>query len=175
MSEADYTDNIEKIEDEFVVTKKGSHIKISQNSKKVRKEDLFEREKGYRCVRGKRVISEKKIYRWEIKVENDNNGKVDVYLGICPRDAIKEEAIVIGYLYDAKFGVKISTTQRSRTNYGLVCNSGDIVGILVNKIDNTLTFERNGKSMGVAFSNLPSVDFVLLVELWCNSSDITIM
>jgi hypothetical protein len=60
-----------------------------------------------------------------------------------------------GYVYDTgeKFHKAVDT--KNRIKYGPILKPGDIISIIVNFQLANLSFEVNGKNLGVAFENLP--------------------
>ena len=77
------------------------------------------------------------------------------------------------YGYDPKSnGFKFSGKNKQE-NYGDTCEVGDILSIIY-KADKTISFKRNKKDMGVAFSNAEG-PFYLAASIFRNATNLEII
>lgn len=45
------------------------------------------------------------------------------------------------------------------TKYGPTFTTGDVAGVWYNRVDHTITFTKNGRSLGIAFRGVPDLTY----------------
>ncbi|KAJ6243513.1 spry domain-containing socs box protein [Anaeramoeba flamelloides] len=146
--------------EKWTKSKKGTKIAITNSSRTV-KEELtltLNSEKGSTSVRGVTIFSDITIYFVQAKIDAIDFGffsRNRIYLGICKHDAEKESAGKIAWVFDIT-GKRIREPNSNRwITYGKIPKVGDIIGIVIDLINKTISYQINGEDMGIAFKNIP--------------------
>ena len=81
------------------------------------------------------------------------------------------EELSFGYHYDGKKYAESSTG----TPYGSTfAEGGDIIGCGINLTEATCFYTKNGKDLGIAFTNLPKEMFYPMVGFWRKNAEIIV-
>ncbi|KAJ3440575.1 heterogeneous nuclear ribonucleoprotein u family member [Anaeramoeba flamelloides] len=147
MSEADRT---EIVSDTFATEHKGSKIELSNNGQTAKLTGMYG-ENGWGTVRGSKLMSSGAIYRTDVTIDNLAFGS-RIRIGVCLSTSGKDATSAIGWYWDTK-SASIFSPNTSSTNYGETCKTGDEITIIVDLIDYKISFCKNEKDLGVAFSN----------------------
>ncbi|KAJ6242866.1 spry domain-containing socs box protein [Anaeramoeba flamelloides] len=147
MSEADST---ETVSDTFTTQHKGSKIALSNNDQTAKLTGMYG-ENGWGTVRGTKEMSSGSIYRTNLKIDSLTYGS-RIRVGVCESSSGKGATASIGWYWDTN-GASVSSPNNSYRNYGETCKTGDEITIIVDLIEYKISFWKNEKDLGVAFSN----------------------
>ncbi|KAJ3441971.1 e3 ubiquitin-protein ligase trim [Anaeramoeba flamelloides] len=158
---------IKRETDKWDKEKKGSAISL-YNLKKTAKCDRKNKgEMGSLTIKGTKILL-KGIHCFQIRID-DIVGPLDI--GVMPSRA-SGFPFKLGWVYDVYKGTKLHM-QVPDGKYGEKCKNGDIVTILINLVDHTLSFWKNETDFGVAFTEI-SPKIVLAISL-TKGSKVTIL
>lgn len=111
--------------------------------------------KGYGAVLGTGAVTCGVKY-WEVQLERAREGD-GVFVGVADEDVALDT-----HLFATRgvvWGFACATGHKFHTAieyYGEPCNDGDVVGVLLDMESNRLSFYVNGRTLGVAFTGIPS-------------------
>ncbi|KAJ3444638.1 spry domain containing socs box protein [Anaeramoeba flamelloides] len=126
---------------------------------------------GWALVKGKLIMTQG-IYRIRIKIDRHNSN--NLMIGVCQKDftGISYQSAQ-GWMYDSGSG-GTKWHSGTSTNYSQRCNQNDIVTVVVDMDKKEVSFERNGKDLGVAYTGIAS-EVVLAVDFATTTDIITIL
>ncbi|KAJ6251507.1 spry domain containing socs box protein [Anaeramoeba flamelloides] len=145
----------------------GSGMEISENWKTVTSK-YGGSKPGSATARSETIISKGQIYKFTVKVEENGSS---LAVGICEKNAPLDYPSRIGYLYEQM--ARKSKPNTKPEDYGLPYSKGDKIDIIVDLRLMKLSFELNDQTLGVAFTDLPDKEYVLLVTFY--SSKMTLL
>jgi len=105
---------------------------------------------GHGYVVMKQPVNNYSTY-WEIQLDRFLFHRCEV--GVCAKRALTTGGLdkTHAWLFDC-WGHKFYN--HTRQEYGMKMRTGDILGVMYNKLDRSLSFFENGRNMGVAFTNI---------------------
>lgn len=130
---------------------------------------------GWTTVVGNKIIPKNSECTWKINLVSNDNKEIDI--GICPsninpsEDNYKNSFCYCTNGYPAEKG-------KNKKIKGLdkKLNSGDIVGVKVNTINNTMFFSINNGEYIKAFENIPKdIDFIPTIGLQYEGNEVKLI
>ncbi|KAJ3451056.1 hypothetical protein M0812_05096 [Anaeramoeba flamelloides] len=113
----------------------------------------------------------KKEIRIRAKVENICS---EIYFGVTLQNSVGDGQ-QNGWVYDLWSGDIISPFEGSKwTEYGEECTQGDIITLIIDPQNKTISFEKNKKNFGVAFKTIPE-NISLILDIWKKGDQITLL
>jgi len=105
------------------------------------------------------TIMEKGVFQWEVILKTMYNNTYSVNIGVVPATQTgHNQNFMIGYsghingwAFACGHGYKYHSSQ---TPYGSICHTGDVVRVKLDCDKKTIEFFKNGKSLGVAWTDL---------------------
>ncbi|KAJ6228804.1 spry domain containing socs box protein [Anaeramoeba flamelloides] len=148
--------------DAWNYNEKGSSISLYNKNKTAKCNLKNIGERGSLTIKGTKVLN-KGIHCFRIQIDNIF-GPLDI--GVMPARAIGFP-FKLGWVYDVQKGTKLHM-QVPDGKYGEGCKHGDIITVMVNLDDHTLSFWKNETYFGVAFNEISS-RIVLAISLSRNN------
>jgi SPRY domain len=121
------------------------------------------------CYTG--LIWDVSIHKYTVTV--NTSGNMYVNIGFAPSklfDAAKENSSSCGWYLSLCSGKLFSQNGDFYKAYSSGCRVGDTITCVCNASTSEISFEKNGVSLGVAFTNVNGEDIAPAVEL-CNKGD----
>jgi SPRY domain len=146
---------------ELTVIDNNSCMKISLNS-------------GSLSYRG--LIWDKSIYKYSVEI--DASSFMIIYIGFAPSklfDVSTSNFISCGWYLYLYSGSLYSQNGDYEKAYCSGCKVGDTITCIYDSYTRQITFEKNGVSLGVAFTNVNGEDIAPAVELYHKRDSITFL
>ncbi|KAJ3448599.1 spry domain-containing socs box protein [Anaeramoeba flamelloides] len=157
---------------------KGSGCQLSNDNKTIT--SIVGGSTGTRTGKGKLVMeSGTGTYRYQIKIDQCHTGPDWINwccFGVCKPESrgtynSSDGTWFFNCFTDSGRGKCCNGTQ---SKYGTGATTGDTIAIVVNMDNKTVSFEKNGKDLGVAHTNIAD-RVVLCVDFWYSKQSISIL
>ena len=107
-------------------------------------------------VQGDKQIPKNQITKWKIKINTDLNPNFDeLYIGICKKNAIHFKEAWSIYSKCLNIYLCLEGNNFEYNNHKEKFKTGDIIEVIVDRIDNKLSFSINNVNFGIACLNIP--------------------
>ena len=153
--------NVDKDNNIFnFIFKEGKNYDVTKNGKIATRNNG----KGFNCtIVGNKEIPKNKITKWNIKI--NSNITNSFIIGVGPDNPNNKE-----HFYEKCWSIDLnnkkliihsgSYSDYQNNKYINNIKNGDIIGVEMNRIDNSLSFNINNQNCGIACSNIPN-DIIL--------------
>eukprot|EP00468_Gymnochlora_sp_CCMP2014_P002117 CAMPEP_0167744888 /NCGR_PEP_ID=MMETSP0110_2-20121227/2842_1 /TAXON_ID=629695 /ORGANISM="Gymnochlora sp., Strain CCMP2014" /LENGTH=142 /DNA_ID=CAMNT_0007629461 /DNA_START=482 /DNA_END=910 /DNA_ORIENTATION=+ len=109
---------------------------------------------GHQSIRGNTILTRGRSF-WDVHIDRSHAGQIS--LGVCI-DAQSANQYIgqsnAGYAYNGSSGKKAFSGVAQE--YGPKFGQGDTIRIMVDMDDRTISFCKNGETLGIAFFGIPS-------------------
>ena len=107
-------------------------------------------------IQGEKEIPKNKITKWKIKINTDLNPTYDeLYIGICKKNAKHYKEAWSVYSKCLSIYLCLEGNSLVYNNHKEKLKKGDIIEVIVDRIENKLSFAINNVNFGIACSNIP--------------------
>ena len=107
-------------------------------------------------IQGEKEIPKNKITKWKIKINTDLNPSYDeLYIGICKKNAQHYKEAWSVYSKCLSIYLCLEGNSLVYNNHKEKLKKGDIIEVIVDRIENKLSFAINNVNFGIACSNIP--------------------